>query len=82
MFGLVMRLTQRAPPSLDSAALSMIPIIRTTTAVEIPNGMGCWKATRNSCIGRMLADRPPAERGHRGYDAEAVDHPPAIRRAT
>ena len=46
----LMRRTQRLPPSLDSADLRMIQIISVTTAIEIPNGMGCWKATRNSCI--------------------------------
>src|SRR4029079_3542150 len=48
----VTRRTQRAPPSLDSAAFSMMKIISVTTAALIPKGIGCWKATRNSCIAR------------------------------
>jgi hypothetical protein len=36
----------------------MIPIIRVTTAAEIPNGMGSENATRKSCTVAMLADAP------------------------
>ena len=49
-FGFVTLRTHAAPPSVESAALSMITIIAVTTMVLMPNGMGCWKATRNSCI--------------------------------
>ncbi len=51
-FGFVILRTQREPPSAAIAALSMIPIIVITMIAEIPNGTGCWKATRNSCTGR------------------------------
>ena len=50
-FGFVTLRTQPAPPSVESAALSMIPIISGDDERSLmPNGMGCWKATRNSCI--------------------------------
>ena len=55
-FGLVILRTQLAPPSAVIADRRMIPIIRITIAAEIPNGIGCWKATRKSCTPRMLAD--------------------------
>src|SRR5688500_11073126 len=64
-FVLVTRRTQPAPPSVESAALSMIPIIAMTTTALMPNGMGCWKATRNSCIvAEMLAEGRAAQRAH------------------
>ena len=43
----------------------MIPIIRMTTAVEIPNGTGSVNGTRKSCIGAMLPDGPWADFGPR-----------------
>ena len=55
-FGFVMRLTHFEPPSVEMADFSMIPIMVPTIRIEIPNGTGCWKGTRKSCIAAMLPD--------------------------
>ena len=49
-FGFVIFLTQVEPPSATIAERNMMKIIRPTTSAEIPNGMGCEKAIRKSCI--------------------------------
>jgi hypothetical protein len=51
-FGLVIRRAQLEGPSDVIADRSRIQIIRMTTPAEIPNGIGCWKATRKSCTRR------------------------------
>ena len=84
--GFVTRRTQREPPSVESAALRMIPIIRITTAAEIPNGTGSVNATRNSCTPRCYQMVPYGLRtAARVYDATSRDplrSPRPLRRAS
>jgi hypothetical protein len=48
----VIRRAQLEGPSDVIADRSRIQIIRMTAAAEIPNGIGCWNATRKSCTRR------------------------------